>query len=604
MAIVDADSERKHRKRGRRGTSDTKRRHHGRTDDAPSCTIADEAFDRPTDLPALREARLKSMAVPTAAREKMKIEYGYSKPRKTSATVRIKSAKSESRVAEKSSTVAKKSRKSSSTSRHGRNDDDHQYVYKTTNTSEVLRRDFQKEHDEKTSTDRKTSMRRKSVDSAIGKPQLARRRTEPVSTMSRASTTSDTRPQLRKGATSVHVGQIVSEEPSGKPRARDSIVSAVATKTTKSQRNSSLLGSLFTKSSPKPEKLVSCLTCGSDDVPVSKAARLPCTHRMCHSCLKRIFKMSIKDPAHMPPRCCTEQHIDLKHVESLFDIEFKKTWNHKFKEYNAKNRIYCPRKGCGEWIQPKHMRTENGRKFGVCPKCKHAVCPTCNQKAHRSRECPKDPAIKQLNEIAEQEGWRKCYNCSAMVELKEGCNHMTCRCLAEFCMVCGLKWKSCDCPWFNYDAVDDLQGNPVRYQQELDRRREQERRDEEMARQMAGLGLGRRNRNRHQPIIDDPVDLVEVGNAAPNHLNVNFLQQARDALTANYQHAELAARGLLGGWLTGTDNVLPAGLPGTLEDETQRLQRQPTVPEDSQARRRTYHQYRLRPTSANRHTVN
>lgn len=27
------------------------------------------------------------------------------------------------------------------------------------------------------------------------------------------------------------------------------------------------------------------------------------------------------------------------------------------------------------------------------------------------------------------------------------------RCGAEFCMICGTKWKGCDCPWFNDEAV-------------------------------------------------------------------------------------------------------------------------------------------------------
>lgn len=28
------------------------------------------------------------------------------------------------------------------------------------------------------------------------------------------------------------------------------------------------------------------------------------------------------------------------------------------------------------------------------------------------------------------------------------------RCGAEFCMICGNKWKTCDCPWFNHDALE------------------------------------------------------------------------------------------------------------------------------------------------------
>lgn len=36
-------------------------------------------------------------------------------------------------------------------------------------------------------------------------------------------------------------------------------------------------------------------------------------------------------------------------------------------------------------------------------------------------------------------------------------------CMAEFCMICGTKWKSCNCPWFNYEEVETA--NPVTYLQ-------------------------------------------------------------------------------------------------------------------------------------------
>lgn len=77
-------------------------------------------------------------------------------------------------------------------------------------------------------------------------------------------------------------------------------------------------------------------------------------------------------------------------------------------------------------------------------------------------------------------------------------------------MICGVKWKGCDCPWFNYQAVErdrvvHAQGFPAEaggrqnadharaargYQAELDARREQERRDEAFARQLQGMGIG------------------------------------------------------------------------------------------------------------------
>jgi hypothetical protein len=226
---------------------------------------------------------------------------------------------------------------------------------------------------------------------------------------------------------------------------------------------------------------------------------------MCHSCLRRIFTLSVNDPGHMPPRCCTSDEIPLKHVDRLFDTRFKIKWNNKFLEYTTKNRIYCPTRGCGEWIRPANIYVDTsggangGRKCGKCGRCKTKVCVACNGRWHTGPDCPKDEASQRFAEIAKEQGWQRCFNCSATVELQEGCNHMTCRCKAEFCMICGAKWKSCDCPWFNYTTVLDsnrLPGvnagaaAPRRYQEERDRIRAQERQDEILARHMQGLFRG------------------------------------------------------------------------------------------------------------------
>jgi hypothetical protein len=177
-------------------------------------------------------------------------------------------------------------------------------------------------------------------------------------------------------------------------------------------------------------------------------------------------------------------------------------------------------------------------------------------------------------EVAKKEGWQLCFNCSAMVELKEGCNHMTCRCTAEFCMICGNKWKTCDCPWFNYEAVEAdrlqhmilAQGRrvynnedrraPIRYQEEVDRRRHQERRDEALARRMQMLGV---DDDPSDEIIgeDHPGQFFALGNAADHFLNHNFRQQARNILTGNFPQAARAAEGLLNGAVTGRENPLP-----------------------------------------------
>lgn len=357
-----------------------------------------------------------------------------------------------------------------------------------------------------------------------------------------------------------------------------------------------------TTSVPSSTKLVECLTCGSDDIPLPKSAELSCSHRMCHDCLKRIFEMSVKDPAHMPPKCCNEDHIPLKYVDKLFDTKFKVLWNRKYQEYHTKNRIYCPTPKCGEWIKPKHMqRTMDGRKYALCPRCKTKVCTLCNNKMHRSSDCPQDPEIAKLVEQAKEKGWQRCYSCKAMVELQSGCNHMTCRCKAEFCILCGAQWKTCNCPWFNYsqipnpDALNDMRvPEPVRvifrrvvdaaggmplpgqwqqqqqnqqpppnvpgrarqapaapppevtYQQELDNRREQERADAELARRLQLASLWD-NDDPAQPIPrrrPPPEDQTwGIGNAAGHFMNENFVQNAANVVMGAFGDEGFGRRG-------------------------------------------------------------
>lgn len=168
-------------------------------------------------------------------------------------------------------------------------------------------------------------------------------------------------------------------------------------------------------------------------------------------------------------------------------------------------------------------------------------------------------------------------------------------------MICGNKWKTCDCPWFNYEAVeaDRLQHMnvaegrgvpndhdrraPIRYQEEVDRRRHQERRDEALARRMQMLGVD----------DDPPDDIVGDGNpgqefgigiAADHFLNHHFRQQARNILTSNFPQAVQAAERLLSGAVNGRENPLPPA-PFELEaparnagDQTAQLLRQDSSP--------------------------
>ncbi|KAF3916243.1 hypothetical protein ABW21_db0200816 [Orbilia brochopaga] len=204
----------------------------------------------------------------------------------------------------------------------------------------------------------------------------------------------------------------------------------------------------------EPPKMVECITCLSDDIPETEAAQLECGHAFCNDCLVRLFDLSLTDPAHMPPRCCQPtQHIPLRHVDKLLSTKTKILWNKKYQEFTTTNRRYCPATDCGEWI--RNFTTVKGVEIGTCPRCKLKVCGLCGLKEHGTEECPKDEFLNQVRELGKELGWQRCYSCRAMVELERGCNHMTCRCTAEFCMICGAKWKTCECPWFNFPPEED-----------------------------------------------------------------------------------------------------------------------------------------------------
>lgn len=74
----------------------------------------------------------------------------------------------------------------------------------------------------------------------------------------------------------------------------------------------------------------------------------------------------------------------------------------------------------------------------------------CKRNAHPiGQDCPDDWELEAVLKIGEKSGWRRCYKCRTLVELTQGCTHMTCRCRAQFCYICGAVWDPMvGCPNF------------------------------------------------------------------------------------------------------------------------------------------------------------
>lgn len=105
------------------------------------------------------------------------------------------------------------------------------------------------------------------------------------------------------------------------------------------------------------------------------------------------------------------------------------------------SRIFCPNPACGEFI-PKQNKIDPKHPFEVvCRKCRTKACSTCKRAAHAfGQDCPADWELDAVLQMGEKSGWRRCYKCRTLVELVQGCSHITCRCKAQFCYICGAVW--------------------------------------------------------------------------------------------------------------------------------------------------------------------
>jgi len=136
-------------------------------------------------------------------------------------------------------------------------------------------------------------------------------------------------------------------------------------------------------------------------------------------------------------------------------------------------------------------------------------------------------------------------------------------------MICGLKWKTCNCPWFNYDAIENDRLEHMRvpapvegageqrepaprprrlrvnnYHDEMNLRRRQERHDEELARRLQQADLnGDDNGDEYQGGIGD---IHGVGNGAGHFMNQNYIRAAQNILTGNFDQATAAANYVMG----------------------------------------------------------
>ncbi|KAI5782692.1 hypothetical protein EDC01DRAFT_619065 [Geopyxis carbonaria] len=190
------------------------------------------------------------------------------------------------------------------------------------------------------------------------------------------------------------------------------------------------------KEESKLVKEATCCSCLEKRFCVSA----PCGDTYCHACLKVVFLSVMKDEGLFPPRCCRKE-IPLFSVAPFLSAAETTAFKAKKEELSSAYRVYCSDPACSSFIGPKNIDDGCAR----CPKCAELTCQSCKQAYHGKTDCANDEELLRTLETAAKQGWQRCTNCLAVVELTDGCRHITCKCTFQFCYRCGEKWKTCKC---------------------------------------------------------------------------------------------------------------------------------------------------------------
>ncbi|KAI0397866.1 hypothetical protein F5Y17DRAFT_294723 [Xylariaceae sp. FL0594] len=224
---------------------------------------------------------------------------------------------------------------------------------------------------------------------------------------------------------------------------------------------------------PVEEPEVECVSC-LDDFKPGDTIKAPC-HHYCKPCFERLITSACQNEQQWPPKCCLNAIPDDVITASVGE-RTAALYHERAVEWSIKvsDRIYCSRPECSLFIPPESvLRSE---EVAEC-RGRHLTCIICRQAQHYGEECPQDRDLASTSRLAEDFGWRRCPGCRAFVEHSDACQHMTCRCGAQFCYVCGATWRTCAC------SLAMLRS----YKARAEKRREEREREEERVREAIWL---------------------------------------------------------------------------------------------------------------------
>ncbi|KAH5074864.1 hypothetical protein HBH95_138300 [Parastagonospora nodorum] len=236
-----------------------------------------------------------------------------------------------------------------------------------------------------------------------------------------------------------------------------------------------------------------CVICGGEEKDGELLIAAPCgQHWVCPDDISSFFERATQNESLFPPKCCGQMFMLQEYEEYVpFDI----AWAYQVKEQGeyailAKFRVYCGNPACAKFLHPSTHVTDQPTNitYAICEddSCGKLSCIACKNilaEGTNNHVCKKDENEEKFQKLATENGYQNCSQCSAVVELMEACNHVTCSCGYDFCYLCGKEWVGLHgCPHYGQATFDTEGYNQDGYHRDSSLNREGLTRRQEMAR--------------------------------------------------------------------------------------------------------------------------
>ena len=190
--------------------------------------------------------------------------------------------------------------------------------------------------------------------------------------------------------------------------------------------------------------LENCSIC-CEDKPLPFMITMKCSHKFCSDCLRSYADGKVQS-CQIPIRCpqpgcrycisATEcrSFLPFCSFESLEQTLAESNFLHS-------DRIYCPFPDCSvlldcsECLSARASSSSQSNNSCVeCPVCQRFICVECEVPWHSVMSCEEfqnlseesDASDITLHHLAQNKRWKRCRQCHRMIELTQGCYHMTC----------------------------------------------------------------------------------------------------------------------------------------------------------------------------------